>query len=151
MLAERTHPIFVLEDDPDDLSFIQRALTRANIDNPLEVRATVADARNYFTSLDGTYHPALCLLDIYLPDGETGLDFLAWLRRQPPPIRELPVMIFSVSTDEAHRMSATALRSVIFLTKPVTEAALTDAVLALGFVITTNVSGGRARRIIEPR
>ena len=150
MLYERVHPILLLEDDSDDASFVRRALTKARITNELNVCRTVQEARELVELLDGDRFPALVIVDLALP-GEGGLGFLKWLRQQPPPVGTIPAMIFSVSTDPAERQEASALRAVLFLQKPASEHALTHAVQALGFVVTTTVAGGESRRVIEPR
>jgi len=148
MPQQRADALFVLEDDPDDLAFIRRAVTRARISNPLAVRTSVSHARSYFERLDGSTAPALCIVDVYLPDGESGIDFLRWLRAQPAPIGSLPVMVYTVSMDAAHVTEAERLGGVRFVRKPVTEGTLTHAVLALGFVITsTTAERGAERRI----
>jgi CheY-like chemotaxis protein len=151
MLHDRLHPLFLLEDDPDDVTFVRRALSRANISNPLEIRSTVSDARAYFEQLDGKPKPALCIVDVYLPNGETGLDFLAWLRRRPSPLNSVPALMYTVSNDKVHAANAANLGSVLFVRKPVTEETLTDAVLRLGFVITNTAFGSGPTRVIEPR
>ena len=150
-MIDRVNPILVVEDEPDDISFILRATSRANIVNPLVIKATAAEARAYVQSLHHDVLPVLCVVDVYLPNGESGLDFLAWLRRQPPPLGELPSMIFTVSNSPTHKVEASALRSVLFLSKPATEETFTNAVLALGFVITSTAVGGGTRRLIERR
>jgi CheY-like chemotaxis protein len=88
---------------------------------------------------------------MYLPNGETGLDFLAWLRRQPSPLNTVPAVMYTVSTDKVHAARAANLGSVLFVRKPVTEETLTDAVLRLGFVITNTAHGSGPTRVIEPR
>jgi hypothetical protein len=50
-----------------------------------------------------------------------------------------------------HPIQAKALRSVLFVEKPTTEAALSRGVQALGFVVTTTVAGDKTQRMIEPR
>ena len=150
-MLDRLYPLLIVEDDPDDIIFIRRALAQAKIANPLVVHSRAADARAYLQQLDASGLPVLCIVDVYLPNGESGLEFLSWLRRQAPPLGDLPAMMFTVSTSPSHKMEASALRSVIFLSKPATEDMLTNAVLALGFVITTTASGAGTRRVVDRR
>jgi CheY-like chemotaxis protein len=150
-MIDRVHPLLVLEDDPDDVSFIRRAMEKAGIANPLVVRTRVHEAREYLEGVAPAMLPALCIVDLHLPNGETGLDFVKWLRRRPSPLADLPVMIFTVSASPKHKRDASDLRAVTFLTKPITEKTLTDAAQALGFVITSNVAGMHPRRVIERR
>jgi CheY-like chemotaxis protein len=151
MLGDRIQPILLVEDEPDDASFVRRALEKSSIVNELRVCATAREAREHLESADGDEMPVLAIVDIYLPNGESGLDFLAWLRRQPPPLGDMPTMIFTTSVEMDHKVEASALRSIIFISKPANEESLAAAAQALGFVITTTVAGGRARRVIERR
>jgi CheY-like chemotaxis protein len=151
MLVPRVHPIMLLEDEADDASFVRRALQKANIKNPLLVCNNAAKARARLKRMAENERPALVIVDIFLPGRESGIDFLTWLREQPPPLGAVPAMIYTVSTQSEHTAAAEALGSVVFLRKPMTEAALADAAQALGFVITTTREGGRSERVITPR
>jgi DNA-binding NarL/FixJ family response regulator len=84
-------------------------VSRARISNPLAVRTNVSAARSYFEHLRGRDRPALCIVDVYLPNGESGIDFLRWLRAQPEPIGSLPLMIYTVSAGGAHAAEAERL------------------------------------------
>jgi CheY-like chemotaxis protein len=150
MLPGRVHPILLLEDEPDDASFVRRVLRKHGIVNELIVCRTVEEAKQ---AMDGgaALRPALAIVDLLLPNGENGLQFLDWVRRQGPAVAPLPAMVYSASRDDAHRTAASALRSVVFLPKPATEESLAAAVQALGFVLTTTVAGGQVKRVIEPR
>jgi CheY-like chemotaxis protein len=140
-------PILALEDEPDDLQFVRRALKKAGLANPLLTATTVEQAQRLCTT-NPTF--VLVLLDVYLK-GRSGLDFLEWLRAQPAPLGETPVVILTVSTDLAHERRASALRGSLFLGKPATEEVLADAIVAFGLVKTTVVSGGARRRWLAPR
>jgi CheY-like chemotaxis protein len=141
-------PILLVEDEPEDVRFVKRALQRAELANPLVVASTVREAEDWCTR---GRSPVLVLLDVYLQGEDSGLDFLEWLRAQPKPLGETPVVIFSVSTDQTHRVRAEGLRSALFLGKPATEEVLTDAVTAFGLVRTTEIRRGKRRRWLEPR
>jgi CheY-like chemotaxis protein len=151
MRVDRVHPILLLEDEADDASFVRRALQKASIKNPLIVCDTPTGARAQLARMSRDEYPALVIVDIFLPGKETGLDFLEWLREQPPPVGQIPAMIYSVSGRSKHSAEAQTLASVVFLRKPVTEEALADAAQALGFVITTTGKGARSERVIMPR
>src|SRR5215217_5373296 len=76
-------PIVLVEDDPNDVFFVRRALQNAHITNPLMVFETVEQARQGVGGFQMHVHnPVLLILDLYLPGGESGLDFLRWLRKQ---------------------------------------------------------------------
>lgn len=141
-------PILLVEDEPDDVRFVKRALLRAELANPLVVATTVGEAEDACRSRPG---PVLVLLDVYLQGAAAGLDFLEWLRAQPKPLGDTPVVIFSVSMDQAHRVRAEGLRSALFLGKPATEEVLSEAVTAFGLVRTTEIRRGKRRRWLEPR
>ena len=141
-------PILLVEDEPDDVRFVKRALQRAELANPLVVTSTVAEAEEWCTS---DPRPVLVLLDVYLNGDDSGIDFLEWLRAQPKPLSDTPVVIFSVSMDQTHRVRAEGLRSALFLGKPATEEVLSDAITAFGLVRTTEIRRGKRRRWLEPR
>jgi DNA-binding response OmpR family regulator len=145
----RIHPILLVEDEPDDASFVKRALRKSNIVNELVVCTTAREAREYIADAD--LYPALVIAEVYLPNGESGIDFLTWLRHQPAPVSDIPAMMFSVSGSSGHQLEEAALRSVIFLRKPATEASVAGAVQALGFVVMTTQTGGHATRVIKPK
>jgi CheY-like chemotaxis protein len=141
-------PILLVEDEPDDVRFVERALQRAQLDNPLIVVATTEEAERACTADGG---PVLVLLDVYLQGRDRGLTFLEWLRSQSRPLADTPVVIFSVSTDQTHRVRAQSLRSSLFLGKPATEEVLVDAITAFGLVRATEVRGGKRRRWLAAR
>jgi CheY-like chemotaxis protein len=143
-------PLVLLEDDPDDAYFVRRALAKAHIVNALLRFETAEQARRHFAGLAGSPLPALFIMDVNLAGGETGLDFLRWLRRQHAPLRSTPVMMVTGSDQPADREEAHSLGAVYFLHKPVTEDAFTTAVQSLGFVISS-LTGLTTQRIIERR
>ena len=146
----RACPILLLEDDPDDVSFIRRALALSNIANEVVVVTTAQEAKNYLLSRSD-HAPGLAVIDLYLPNGESGLDFLRWLRSRPEAFAAMPAMVFTQSGSHTHKAEAENLGSLRFVTKPVNEASLSEAVQSLGFVVMTTTDGGRLRRVIEPR
>jgi CheY-like chemotaxis protein len=150
MLIEHVHPILLIEDEPDDASFVRRALEKSRIVNRLVVCQTAKRAKSYLEQANGDY-PALALVDVHLPNGESGIDFLRWLRKQPAPLGILPVIVFTISQADQRRAEAVALKWAIYLQKPATEQGVANAVQTLGFVVTTTVAGGLTQRVIEPR
>ena len=120
--------------------------SRCNLINDIDVATTVESARTYVTRK----MPALIISDIHLP-GESGLDFLHWLRDQPAPLGSVPVIMMSVSTDEVHHMRASALRALIFMTKPIKQEVLLDQLRGLGLLVTHIPQGEQAGLIIEYR
>lgn len=139
-------PILIIEDDPNDVLLVRDTLEQVNLINDIDVATTVDTARTYVLRK----MPALIVSDIHLP-GESGLDFLHWLREQPAPLGNVPVIMMSVSTDEVHHMRASALRALIFMTKPIKQEVLLDQLRGLGLLVTHIPQGEQAGLIIEYR
>jgi DNA-binding response OmpR family regulator len=139
-------PILLVEDDPNDVLLVRDTLEQVNLINDIDVATTVDAARTYVQRK----MPALIISDIHLP-GESGLDFLHWLREQPGPLGNVPVIMMSVSTDEVHHMRASALRALIFMTKPIKQEVLLDQLRGLGLLVTHIPQGEQAGLIIEYR
>jgi CheY-like chemotaxis protein len=143
-------PIVLLEDDPNDAYFVRRAFDQAHIVNPLLRFATAGETRRHFADNARFAMPALFVIDVSLPGGETGLDLLRWLRQQRGPLGSTPAMMLSASDRPADRDEAERLGSMLYLHKPVTEEALTAAVQSLGFVISS-LTGYSVERTIARR
>ncbi len=139
-------PILLVEDDPNDAILVRDTLEQVHLINDIDVATTVAAAKTYVKRR----MPALIISDIHLP-GESGLDFLHWLRDQPAPLGSVPVIMMSVSTEEVHHMRASALRALIFMTKPIKQEVLLDQLRGLGLLITHIPQGEQAGLIIEYR
>lgn len=139
-------PILLLEDDPTDALLVRDTLEQVNLINDIDVVTTVDAAKTYVTRK----MPALIVSDIHLP-GESGLDFLNWLRDQAAPLGSVPVIMMSVSTDEVHHMRASALRALIFMTKPIKREVLLDQLRGLGLLVTHLPQGEQAGFMIEYR
>ncbi len=95
----------LVEDTEDDILLIQRAFSKANILNPLEVVKRGEDAISYLKG-EGLYAnraeyplPELVLLDLKLP-GIDGCQVLRWIRQQPD-LKALRVVVLS-SSDNIH-------------------------------------------------
>ena len=146
-----TAPLALVEDDPNDAFFVRHALEEAKIANPIVAFKSADEARRECSRSPAAFEPVLFILDFHLV-GETGLDFLRWLRAQAPPLGSTPAMMLTGSDDPSHRDASRALGALEFLQKPVTAARLATAVQALGFVIMTGLATGQlGARIIERR
>ena len=139
-------PILLVEDDPNDALIVRDTLAQVHLVNDIEVATTVEAAR---ISVKRRM-PALIISDIHLP-GASGLDFLHWLRDQSPPLGLVPVIMMSVSTDEVHHMRASALRALIFMTKPINQEVLLDQLRGLGLLVTHLPQGEQPGFMIEYR
>jgi len=114
--------ILLVEDDQNDVFFLQYAFETANITNPLHVVTDGEQAIDYLAG-NGKYSdralyplPCLVLLDLKLPV-KMGIDVLRWIHQQSE-LRHLLVIILTSSTntediDEAYRLGARS-----YLVKP---------------------------------
>ena len=139
-------PILLIEDDPNDVLLVRDTLLQLNVMNRIEVANSAETAKTYVTR----GMPALIISDIYLP-GDTGIDFLHWLREQPTPLGSVPVIMMSVSTEEVHHMRASALRALLFMTKPIKQEVLLDQLRGLGLLVTHIPQGEQPGLMIEYR
>ena len=139
-------PILLVEDDPNDALLVRDTLEHVNLINAIEIATTAETARTFVRRT----MPALIVSDIHLP-GESGLDFLQWLRDQPGALGSVPVIMMSVSTDEVHHLRASSLRALVFMTKPIKREVLLDQLRGLGLLITHIPQGEQAGLMIEYR
>jgi CitB family two-component system response regulator MalR len=140
------HPILIIEDDPNDAVLVRDTLLQLHLMNRLDVATSAETARTYVQRA----MPALIISDIFLP-GESGIDFLNWLRDQPAPLGSVPVIMMSVSTEKVHHMRASALRALLFMTKPIKQEVLLDQLRGLGLIVTHIPQGEQAGLMIEYR
>src|SRR6266702_14731 len=114
--------ILLVEDDKNDVFFLQYAFETANISNPIQVAADGQQALDYIAGT-GPYadrtrfpFPCLVLLDLKLPV-KMGFDVLRWVRKQPA-LQSLLIVVLTSSSenedvDEAYRLGARS-----YLVKP---------------------------------
>ncbi len=96
--------ILLVEDDEDDILLTQRALTKANIWNQVDVVRNGEEALDYlcndgeFTDKEKYPRPGLVFLDLSLPgiDGREVLEKMA----DDPEFKTIPVVIVSTSDYE---------------------------------------------------
>jgi response regulator of citrate/malate metabolism len=139
-------PVLIIEDEPNDIVLVRETLADLNLVNEVATATTVKSARTFVARVV----PALIISDIYLPD-ETGIDFLNWLRDQPPPLDNVPVIMMSVSQERVHHMRASSLRALLFITKPLNRDVLLDQLRGLGLFVTHIPQGERAGLMLEYR
>ena len=113
--------ILLVEDNEDDIFFMQRAFEEAKFDNPLHI---VMDGRKAINYLDGrdafadrAVHsfPDFIFLDLKLPLVD-GFEVLTWLRQEKK--SSLPVAILSSSPEEVDMRRARELGASCYLLKP---------------------------------
>jgi CheY-like chemotaxis protein len=136
-------PILLVEDDENDVFFLQRALKEERITNPVRVAEDGQEAVDYLSGVgrfaDRAKFPVPCLiiLDLKMPR-RTGLEVLEWIRAHHA-FLTIPVIVFTSSAqpediDRAYRLGANA-----FVVKPPSvEERLEFARLLKGFWLGLN-------------
>ena len=120
MDAEKS--VLLVEDDEDDVFFVQKAFSKAGVTNRLDVTRDGQQAIDYLSGT-GEYSdraayplPAVVILDLKLPR-VWGMDVLKWIREQPG-LRALPVIIFTGSDDALDAQDAFRLGANSYFQKP---------------------------------
>jgi len=116
--------LLLVEDNRDDVFFLQRALQKANISSLVEVAEDGQAAIDYLKVAMNHREvarpplPALVLLDLKIPY-VSGFEVLKWIREQPA-LANLPVVILTSSPEQRDREMALALGANGYLVKPPT-------------------------------
>ena len=127
--------ILHVEDDPNDVLFLQHAMKKAGLANPIRVAEDGQEAIDYlqgagkFADREQFPFPSLVLLDLKLPY-VMGLDVLKWIRQQPG--ITLVVLLLTASGEEADIRAGYRLGANGFLVKPSEASKLQDMVKAIG-------------------
>ena len=134
--------ILQVEDDPNDVFFLQKAMKKMGVTNPIQVAHDGQEAIDYlqgagkFADRGKFPYPCLVLLDLKLPY-VMGLEVLRWIREQPG--SALPVIMFSASAEDADIAMSYRLGANAFLSKPSEARQLDDMVKAIkDFWLTHN-------------
>ena len=113
--------ILQVDDDPNDVFFLQKAMKKMEVMNPAQVATDGQEAIDYvqgvgkFADRAKFPFPSLVLLDLKLPY-VTGLEVLRLIRQECR--RLLPVIMLSASAQEADIVTAYRLGANAFLCKP---------------------------------
>jgi two-component system response regulator len=116
-----TSAILLVEDEENDVFFMQEALKKAGVLNPIRVASDGQQAIDYFKGAGKFANrqefplPCLVMLDLKLPY-VMGLDVLKWIRQQPEV--SAIVIILSSSKAEADISAAYRLGANAYLFKP---------------------------------
>ena len=117
----RASVILLVEDNEDDIFFMQRALEEARFTNPLHIVMDGQQAIDYLQGFgqfaDRTAHPFpdFVFLDLKLPIAD-GFEVLTWLRQRKK--SSLPVAVLSSSPEEVDMRRARELGANCYLIKP---------------------------------
>jgi len=119
-MAPRT--ILLVEDNEDDVFFMQRAIRACGIDHHVQVAEDGQVAIDYLSGT-GQYKdrqkfplPFLIFLDLKMPR-RSGLDVLQWIRTQPH-LKTMLVLILTTSREDSDVQRAYELGVISFLVKP---------------------------------
>ena len=118
----RSFPILLVEDDPDDVFFVQRAFDSAHLKHPLFAVGDGQEAINYLSG-KGPYAdhsvyplPQLVLADLKMPR-VSGFDLITWMRNDKH-CKLVPIIILSSSALPADVNRAYALGANAYMVKP---------------------------------
>jgi CheY-like chemotaxis protein len=120
--VNKTFPILLVEDNPDDIFFVQRAFHTAHIKHPL---LTVTDGQQaiHYLRGEGEYAdrsvypvPQLVLADLKMPC-VSGFDLIEWMRKDRH-FRLMPIIVLSSSALSADVNHAYALGANAYMVKP---------------------------------
>jgi two-component system response regulator len=128
--------ILLAEDSVTDAEVTQRALTKANIVNPLLWVKDGAEALDFLHGR-GRFSGRACaklrlvLLDLKMPKVD-GLEVLREIRATPA-LQTLPVVILTSSSEESDVVRSYALGVNSYIVKPVESQRIFDEVARLGY------------------
>ena len=116
--------ILVVEDNPDEAQLIAAVfVTGLSYNTQVDVAFSGEEAREYLLQQDP---PVLITLDLFLPD-TNGLEILEWMGGHDR-FAEIPVIIFTSSSDDEHAERAYSLGARRYLQKPADFGGLVQAV-----------------------
>lgn len=124
----RSAVILIVEDDPNDVLFLRRALKQADVRQTLRIANDGQEAIDYLSGIgrfqDRRKYPLPCLviLDIKLPR-KNGLEVLDWMRHREA-FADLPVVMVTSSDENGDRDKAEHHRVEAYRVKPVSLDAL---------------------------
>jgi len=122
-MAQSTPVILMVEDDPNDVFLLKRALEKERVTLPIRAVSDGEEAIRYLGGVgefaDRDRHPLPCLiiLDLKLPK-KNGLEVLSWLRRHDG-IGHLPVFMLTSSGEPSDRSEAERQGVEMYRVKPV--------------------------------
>jgi CheY-like chemotaxis protein len=127
--------ILLVEDNDDDVFFMQQAMGKARILNPMRVATSGQDAMDYLMGAgefaDKAKHPLpfLMLLDLKLPY-VPGLEVLKWVRSRPE-LKNILIVVLTSSREDRDIDTAYSLGANSYIVKPPTADKLNEMVKAL--------------------
>lgn len=126
--------ILIVEDNPNDIRLMQRALKKNNLQNELATAIDGEAALEYLFAKEGDKYinplPVLMLLDLKLPKVD-GLEVLEQIRKHER-TQVLPVVILTSSREQEDVISSYKLGVNSYVRKPVDFNQFVEAVQQLG-------------------
>jgi CheY-like chemotaxis protein len=123
--------IFLLvEDNPDDVFLMKRAMKAARMSNPLHIATHGQQAIDYLSGngiyADRTQHPLpdFIFLDLKLPY-KSGFEVLQWIRGKTE-LKDITVVVLTSSSEDRDIQQAHRLHTRAYLVKPPTAKMLLD-------------------------
>jgi len=129
------YSILLIEDDSNDILFIQRAFRQVDGDYPIHIVKDGDEAVDYlsgkekYADRDSYPLPALVLLDLKLPR-RSGIEVLSWMRQQPV-LRRTPVVVLTSSQESTDVNRTYDVGVSSYLVKPVSFDALATMIAAM--------------------
>jgi CheY-like chemotaxis protein len=118
-----TETILIVEDEPADIEFLQRAFTKAGITNPVQSVSNGEEAIAYLTGR-GAFadrkafpFPRVVITDLKMPQMD-GIQLLQWIRANPE-FRVVPTIVLTSSTSQSDVNAAFACGASAYIVKPV--------------------------------
>lgn len=131
MVKNASTTFLVVEDEENDVFFLERTIRKAGVKNPIQVVSSGDEAIDYLAG-EGKYAdrkkfplPALMFLDLHLP-GKLGLEVLTWMRKQAS-LDWIIVILLTSSKEEEAIATAYEIGANSYLVKPPTV----DSVMVL--------------------
>ena len=109
-------PIFIADDDPDDLSIISDALIQKLPGNPIREFSNGQDLINTLHTLSVIEHPALIMVDLNMP-GKNGLATVTDIKNHPG-LKFIPLIVCTTSTSLKDQISCYTAGANCFVSKP---------------------------------
>lgn len=112
--------LLIVEDNPDHAYIINKAIQQCLPEVKPVIVPTEAEALTYLAQCesDECIMPKLILLDLYLPDSQTGWRLLNQLKTLPSAISKVPVVLLSSSVSPTDIREAYRRGCSSYLVKP---------------------------------
>jgi DNA-binding response OmpR family regulator len=119
--------ILLIEDNPEDAVFLQRAFVKAGLTCEVRVAGDGQKGLDHLSS--DSQRPSHVLLDLKLPR-KSGIEILQWIRKHAT-LARIPVIVLTSSDVAADVDQARALGVDAYLVKPLSMAGLVDVVRSI--------------------